>query len=185
LFSSAVVVSSFACAYHLFNMITEKFTPEVLISTPRRGPAIPNYDGTLALYTESTYVGGTNQNTFYLLDITTGVTSRILHDNQAYEPTWLGDGTNTIAYLRGGGMGVTFILTINVDRPPFEPSVAGHIRAPVHCLKTKALGDGTLAFTVLGYADTDGKLLNTDRRKTHGGRVYTSPLRPVSFPKLP
>ncbi|KAJ8122876.1 hypothetical protein ONZ43_g1038 [Nemania bipapillata] len=120
-------------------MITEKFTPEALISAPRRGPAIPNYDGTLALYTESTHIGGDDRNEFYLLNITTGVSSRILHDNQAYEPTWLGHS-------------------------PFEPSIAGHIRAPVHGLKIKALGDGTLAFTVLG--------------KTHGGRVYTSPLRP-------
>ncbi|KAJ8127858.1 hypothetical protein O1611_g5778 [Lasiodiplodia mahajangana] len=167
-------------------MIAEKFTPEFLISAPRRGPAIPNCNGTLALYTESTYIDGRNRKEFHLLDITTGASRCILHDDQAYEPTWLGDGTNTVVYLRNGGMGVTFILTIDVDQSSFEPSIAGHIRAPVHHLKTKALGNGTLAFTVVGYADTGGRLLNTDRRKVHGGRVYTSyPLRPEDLQREP
>ncbi|RYC65489.1 hypothetical protein CHU98_g708 [Xylaria longipes] len=131
-------------------MIVEKLTPEVLISAPRRGPAIPNYDGTLALYTESTYIDGKNSKSFYLLDVATGVSSRIVHGDQAYEPTWLGDGTNTIAYLKSGGMGITLIVTLDVDRSPLEPIVAGHFCAPVHGLKTKALGDGNLAFAVLG-----------------------------------
>ncbi|KAI0456553.1 prolyl oligopeptidase [Xylaria acuta] len=167
-------------------MVVEKFTPEVLVSAPRRGPAMPNYDGKLALYTESTHIGGKNSKAFYLLDIATGVSSRILHDDQAYEPTWLGDGTNTIVYLRSDGMGITFIVTLHVDCSPLEPSVAGHFRAPVYGLKTKALSDGTLALAVLGYVDTDGKLLNTDRRKTHGGRVYDYfPLRPGDLQKEP
>ncbi|KAI1429926.1 prolyl oligopeptidase [Xylaria sp. FL1777] len=160
----------------IHNMIVDNFTPEILISAPRRGPAIPNDDGTLALYTESTHqIGGKTRKEFYVLDITTGMSCCILHDDQAYEPIWLGDGSNTIIYLKSGGMGVTFILTINFDSFPLEPSIVGHIRAPVRCLKTKALGDGTLAFTVLGCVDTDGKLLNTDSRKTHAGRVYYSP----------
>ncbi|KAI1757347.1 prolyl oligopeptidase [Xylaria castorea] len=167
-------------------MIVEKFTPEVLISAPRRGPAVPNYDGTLALYTESTHIGGKSSKTFNLLDIATGVSSRILHDDQAYEPTWLGDGTNTIVYLRSGGMGVTFIITLDVDRSPPEPHVAGHFRAPVHGLKTKALRDGTLAFAVLGYVDTDGKLHNVNRRTPHDARVYDSfPLRIGDLQKEP
>lgn len=71
-------------------------------------------------------------------------------------------------------MGLTFVLTIDVDCSPLEPSIVGHIRAPVYGLKTRALGDGTLAFTVLGHIGEDGGLLNTDGRKLHGGRVYTS-----------
>ncbi|KAI1162446.1 prolyl oligopeptidase [Nemania serpens] len=155
-------------------MIVEKLSPEALISAPRRGPAIPNNDGTLALYTESIHVDGKTRNEFYLLDIRTGVPSSILHDDQAYDPSWLADGTNTIVYLRSGGMGLTFVLTIDVDCSPLEPSIVGHIRAPVYGLKTQALGDGTLAFTVLGHVGEDGGLLNTDGRKHHGGRVYSS-----------
>ncbi|KAI1280006.1 prolyl oligopeptidase [Xylaria sp. FL0933] len=156
-------------------MIVDKFTPEILISAPRRGPATPNDDGTLALYTESVHqIGGKTRKAFYVLEVATGASRCILRDDQAYEPTWLGDGTNTIIYLKSGGMGVTFLLTINIDSSPLEPSVAGHIRAPVRCLKTKALGDGTLAFTILGCVDADGKILNTDSRKVHCGRVYSS-----------
>ncbi|KAI0555300.1 prolyl oligopeptidase [Xylaria curta] len=167
-------------------MIVEKFTPEVLISAPRRGPALPNYDGTFALYTESAYINGSNRKVFYLLNIATGISSRILHDDYAYEPTWLGDGTNTIVYLRSGSMGVTFIITLDVDCSPPEPSVAGHFRAPVHGLKTKVLGDGTLAFAVLGHVDTNGKLHNDNGRKDHDGRVYDHfPLRLGDLQKEP
>lgn len=166
---------------HPFKMIVEKFTPEALVSAPRRGPAIPNYDGTLAFYTESTYAGGKSQKAIYLLDIATGVSSLVVRDDRAYEPSWLDDGTNTIIYLRSGFMGLTFVLTIDVDRFPLEPSIAGHISAPVRCLKTKVLGDGVIAFTVLGYVGTDGRLRNTEHREIHGGRVYSSSqLRNVS-----
>ncbi|GAP92800.1 putative prolyl oligopeptidase [Rosellinia necatrix] len=157
-------------------MIVGNLTPELLISAPRRGPAVPNPDGTLALYTESAYTSGKARKGFHTLDVTTGVSSLILSDDEAYEPGWLGDGTNTIIYLRNGRMGVTFVLTMDVDRVPPEPSLAGYIRAPVQCLKTKGLSDGTVAFTVLGYADTHGKLLNTDTIGTRGARVYSSSL---------
>lgn len=155
-------------------MIVEKFTPEALVSAPRRGPAIPNHDGTLAFYTESTYTGGKSQKAIHLLNIATGTSSLILRDDRAYEPSWLDNGTNTIVYLRGGCMGLTFVLAIDVDRFPLEPLVAGHVSAPVQCLKTRLLGDGTIAFTVLGYVGTDGRLRNTDHREVHGGRVYSS-----------
>src|SRR5690606_29514324 len=36
-------------------LVTEKFTPEVMLGAPRRSPAVPNHDGTLALYTVSSY----------------------------------------------------------------------------------------------------------------------------------
>ena len=163
-------------------MIVDKFTPEILISAPQRGPAVPNDNGTLALYIESTHqLGGKTRKNIYVLDIATGMSSCVLHDDLAYEPTWLGDGTNTIVYLKDGGMGVTFVLAINIDSSPLESVVVGHIRAPVRGLKTKALSDGTLAFAILGCADTDGTLRNTKNRKVHDGRVYcSSRLRHVS-----
>jgi dipeptidyl aminopeptidase/acylaminoacyl peptidase len=164
-------------------MIVEKFTPEALVSAPRRGPAIPNHDGSLALYTESTHsIGGETRKELYLLDVTTGRCRRILHDHQAHDPTWLGDGSNTIVYLRNGGMGITFVITLDADCPTLKTSVAGLIRAPVQGLKVNALSDGTVAFTALGYVGTDGKLLNTETRPLHGENVYdSSRLRPVSF----
>ncbi|KAI0515323.1 prolyl oligopeptidase [Xylaria bambusicola] len=157
-------------------MVIDRLTPEIFISAPRRGPAVPNDDGTLALYTESIHqIGGKTRRYIYILNIATRLSSCILHDDQAYEPSWLGDGTNTIIYLKSGGMGITFLLVINVDRSPPEPSIVGHIQGPVRGLKTKALGNGILAFTILGCVDTDGKLRNTKNRKVHNGRVYCSP----------
>ncbi|KAI1369279.1 prolyl oligopeptidase [Xylaria arbuscula] len=157
-------------------MIVDKFTPEILVSAPRRGPAVPNENGTLALYTESTHqVGGKTRKNIYVLNIATGVSSCVLHDDQAYDPTWLGDGTNTIIYLKDGGMGITLMLSIDVASSPLESLVVGHIRAPMRGLKTKALGDGIVVFTILGYVDTDGTLRNTKNRRIHDGRVYNSP----------
>ncbi|KAI3322078.1 prolyl oligopeptidase [Xylariaceae sp. AK1471] len=168
-------------------MIVEKFSPEVLISAPRRGPAIPNHNGTFALYTESTHsIGGETRKEVYLLDVTTGVSRCILHDAKAYDPTWFGDDSNRIVYLRNGDMGITFVLTLDVNCPTPETSVAGLIRAPVQGLKVKSLGDGTVAFTVLGYVGTDGELLNTEIRLSHGGKVYdSSRLRPGDLRKGP
>jgi hypothetical protein len=79
-------------------------------------------------------------------------------------------------------MGITFLLTMDVDRPVLETSIAGHIRAPVQHLKVMALSDGTVALTILGYVGPDGKLLNIETWRPHGGKAYdSSRLRPVSY----
>jgi Tol biopolymer transport system component len=94
----------------------KKFTPEVLLSAPRRSSAIPNHEGTRALFTVSTYSFNSHSKSseIRLLDIKTGQTKLVTSDAQASEPTWLGD-KNLILYLKGGEKGTTSLLLTDGD----------------------------------------------------------------------
>ncbi|KIN04004.1 hypothetical protein OIDMADRAFT_194096 [Oidiodendron maius Zn] len=71
----------------------KKFTPEVLLSAPRRSLATPNPAGTLALFTVSTYSFQFHSKTseIRVLDIKTGQSKLLSSDGTASEPTWLLD----------------------------------------------------------------------------------------------
>lgn len=92
-----------------------KFTPEVLLSAPRRSPATPNSSGTLALFAVSTYSFQTHEKTAELriLDIETGQSKVVVNDTRAKDAVWLGDG-NRIIWLQGGDQGITKLLSTDV-----------------------------------------------------------------------
>lgn len=87
-----------------------KFTPEVLLSAPRRSAATPNEDGTLALFTVSTYSFQSHSKSaeFRILDIKTGQSTLLNSDLNSSEPTWLDN--NLVVWLQGGEKGVTKLL---------------------------------------------------------------------------
>jgi hypothetical protein len=93
-----------------------KFTPEVLLSAPRRTAATPNADGTLALFTVSTYSFQTHSKTNEIraLDIKTGQTTLLVSDLGASEPTWLGEG-NLVLWLKGGEKGTTNLVLADAE----------------------------------------------------------------------
>jgi hypothetical protein len=80
-----------------------KFTPEVLLSAPRRSAATPNPAGTLALFTVSTYSFQSHSKTseIRVLDIKTGQSKLLTSDINASEPTWLLQD-NLVLWLKGG-----------------------------------------------------------------------------------
>jgi hypothetical protein len=94
----------------------KKFTPEVLLSAPRRSSAIPNQKGTLALFTASTYSFNSHSKSseIRILDIKTGQTKLVSSDAQASEPTWLGE-KNLIVWLKGGEKGTTSLMMTDGD----------------------------------------------------------------------
>lgn len=79
-----------------------KFTPEVLLSAPRRSPATPNPTGTLALFTVSTYSFQSHSKTseIRVLDIKTGHSKLLSSDGSASEPTWLLEN-DLVLWLKG------------------------------------------------------------------------------------
>jgi hypothetical protein len=89
---------------------------QVLLSAPRRTAAIPNPDGTLALFTVSTYSFESHSKTseIRVLDIKTGQTKTLSKDVNASEPTWLGKG-NLLLWLKGGEKGTTSLVVADVD----------------------------------------------------------------------
>jgi hypothetical protein len=149
------------------------FTPELLITIPRRGAAIPNRDGTLAIYTESTHViGGETSRRYRVLNIKTGETEQLCVDNKATNVVWLGHDNSTLLYLSQGEGGYTWVKTVDAGNPSAEPTVVSSIEAPVSDLKVRALEGGSVALVVVGLVDADGSLYNKEQHKTpHSARV--------------
>jgi len=110
----------------------KSFTPEVLLSAPRQGPAIPNHDGTLALYSVSTYSFDDHETTkeIQILDIKTGSSYLFTNDSEAHDAQWLGDGTNAIMWLQSGAKGITNLMIGDGDEPTKPSYTADVIPAP-------------------------------------------------------
>ncbi|KAH8815100.1 dipeptidyl-peptidase-like protein V precursor [Xylogone sp. PMI_703] len=154
-----------------------KFTPEVLLSAPRRSAAIPNSQGTLALFTVSTYSFESHSKTseIRLLDIGTGDSRLVTRDLNASEPNWLGDG-DLIVWLKAGEKGTTSVLLKDASSLDSEPSTVCSFDGSVSNLKLKHLDDSTFALAVTGLATPSGDLYNSETAKKpySTGKVYTS-----------
>jgi Tol biopolymer transport system component len=95
-----------------------RFTPEVLLSAPRRSTATPSPDGTAALFSVSTYSFQTHKKSseIRVLDINTGQTKILSNDLEASEPTWLGQD-DVVLLLKGGEKGTTSLLAVRANVP--------------------------------------------------------------------
>jgi dipeptidyl aminopeptidase/acylaminoacyl peptidase len=82
------------------------FTAKDMLSAPRSGPAVPNPNGTLAVYTESTYSFDTDSKTggIYLLSIDKKHSSSklLINDTSASDPAWLDNKTILYIYTKSG-----------------------------------------------------------------------------------
>lgn len=94
----------------------KKFTPEVLLSAPRRSAAVPNADGTLALFSVSTYSFESHSKTseIRVLDVKNGQSKVLTDDLGASEPTWLGE-QNLVLWLKGGEKGTTSLVMADAE----------------------------------------------------------------------
>lgn len=164
-----------------------KFTPERLISAPRKGAAVPNHDGTLALFTQSTHeVGqGKSLKEIRVMKLDTGESDRLFEHEKSHQALWLGDGTNTIVFLKKEDKGVTSVMMADASDPSKQAYKVDGIEAPVSDLKLKVLEDGSVAFLVVGLAAEDGGLYNPETSsKLHSARVYDDyDVRFVSWPR--
>jgi len=87
-----------------------KFTPEVLLSAPRRTNGVPNYGATLVLYTISTYSFEEHKKTseVRVLDVQKNESTVVTDVEGASEPTWLDD--DKVLLLAPGEKGATKVL---------------------------------------------------------------------------
>jgi len=88
-----------------------KYTPEVLLSAPRRSAAIPNADGTLVLFSVSTYDFEKHPRSpeIRVLDIKNGQSNVLTADLNASNPTWLGE-KNLVLWLKGRAEGTISLV---------------------------------------------------------------------------
>ena len=160
-----------------FDMImADKFTPEVLLSAPRRSSASPNSAGTLAVFTVSTYSFESHKKTseIKVLDISSATQSLITNAEGTSEPSWLG-GENELLWLKSGEKGHTQFVVGRADEVG-KSYIAGLVPAPVSDLKLKVLDEDRVAIVFSAKAKPDGSLYNEeDEPKKHStGRLYES-----------
>ncbi|KAI8965948.1 dipeptidyl peptidase [Daldinia sp. FL1419] len=156
-------------------VMATKFTPEVLLSAPRRTPALPNSTGTLALFAASSYSFETHSKDYAIkvLDIKSHQSTQ-LYDNSTYtEPTWISE--TEFIFLKNEDS-KTSLLVGDATRPGSEPYEVAAFNATLSNIKAKDIGNGTVAFAATAPATSSGELLNSDdeRKPLSSGKVYTS-----------
>lgn len=153
----------------------ETFTPEVLLSAPRRSPASPNSAGTLAVFTVSTYSFESHKKTteIKVLDMSNGLQSLITNAEGTSEPNWLGGGE--LLWLKSEGKGNTQLVVGNTDEVG-KSYVAGLVPAPISEVKLKVLDEDRVAIVFSAKAKPDGSLYNEEDepKKYSTGRLYES-----------
>ncbi len=93
-----------------------KFTPEVLLSTPRRSEGIPNSDASKVIYSVSSYsfAEHTKTSEIRVLDVKSQQTSLITDEQGAGDVAWLDD--ETIIVLSEGTEGETHVKIGEVEK---------------------------------------------------------------------
>jgi hypothetical protein len=85
-----------------------KFTPEVLLGAPRRSSGTPNWSGTLALYSVSTYSFEKQEKTVEIrvLDVAKNESTVITDSKSASNPTWISEDTIALLVSENGATNI-------------------------------------------------------------------------------
>ncbi|KAL3426076.1 prolyl oligopeptidase [Phlyctema vagabunda] len=154
-----------------------KFTPEAMLSAPRRGAALPNSEGTLALYTTTTWNFTSHKRSYALsvLDLANGSSWLFSNSSAVSNAQWLGDGT-TILWLLSEDDGSTSFLVGDATTPEAEPIVAGSVPGSIDGVKTVKLSTGSFALAFQGVSAPNGTLYNSAlaEEPVSSGQMYTT-----------
>lgn len=152
------------------------FTPEVLLSAPRRSPAVPDPSGQLAVYTVATYSFESHEKSseIKIIDIVGGRSTLISNKKEDSEPNWLGTSKELI-WLRKGEKGATE-LVVGSAKNHGHTYVAALVPGPISNLKLQELGAGQIAVAFSGKSWPNGTLYNADEepKKHTSARLYES-----------
>ncbi|KAL9028228.1 MAG: hypothetical protein Q9196_003372, partial [Gyalolechia fulgens] len=152
----------------------DKFTPEILLSAPRRSPAVPDPNGKFAVYTVSTYSFQLNKKTteIKVISIKSGQSTLITNDVATSEPNWLQDDTELL-WLKEGDDGATKLVVGSVDKIG-EAYVAGILPGAISNVKLKLLGPDRIAIAWTGQSWPNGTLYNQQQepKRRSTARLY-------------
>ncbi|KAL8761988.1 MAG: hypothetical protein Q9184_001935 [Pyrenodesmia sp. 2 TL-2023] len=148
----------------------DKFTPDVLLSAPRRSSAISDPSGKYAVYTVSTYSFESHDKTseIRVIDLASGQSTLVTNDRSASEPNWLGNATGLL-WLKKGEKGATDLVFGSLDKID-ESYIAGNLPGSISNVKLKALGAEKIAIAFTGKAWPNGTLYNKEKKP----KRYTS-----------
>ncbi|KAK5657091.1 hypothetical protein OQA88_3619 [Cercophora sp. LCS_1] len=154
-----------------------KFTPEVMLSAPRRSAGLPSPDGKRALFTVSSYSFETHKKTTQIrvLDIESGQSSVLVEDLAVSEPTWLSN--DEFLYLGAGEKGTTSIMVDSVSRPGAASlHEVARVNGGISNIKVTKLSNGTIGLACSALATPEGKLANPEMEKKpySSAKIYTS-----------
>ncbi|CAG8959070.1 hypothetical protein HYFRA_00012851 [Hymenoscyphus fraxineus] len=178
----AMIRSSLAFVGALSTLITTTcaagtFTPEAMLGVSRRSGAIPNAEGTLAIYTANQYNFTTHTRSYEVsvYDLMTGVTTLFSNSSAASNPVWLGEGSK-IVWFQSEDDGSTSVLLGDALLPGAEPITAGSIPGSADGLKIVKTGPGNYGVAFFGSASPNGSIYNSNLQETRlsSGRMYTS-----------
>ena len=159
-----------------------RFTPEVLLSAPRRSAGVPNASGTQVLYQTSRYCFSAHakQTELRVLNVAARQSRELAQLSEISDPAWLTE--NEFAFLQTEGDGSTSLRVVSLGTPDEadpSPRVAGKIEAAVSNLKAAKLDDvgNEFAIVVTAEALPDGSLHTAEKAKKttqSTGRLYDS-----------
>lgn len=95
-----------------------RFTPQEMLSIVRRGTALPNAAGTLALYTTSQHSFKSHKNSYglWVMDLKNGSSWLFSNSSAVGDANWLGEG-NTMVWLVGEDDGSTSFAVGDATTP--------------------------------------------------------------------
>lgn len=161
----------------------QKLTAEVLLSDPRRGPAVPNREGTHALYTVSTHIlGGKAKQELRILNIETGKSTQLSSDPRVHNALWVPSTKLDVIYLQSAENGRTQVLVASAADVSAEHYLAAEIDAPVSNLKLRALDNGSVAFVVTALVGEAGLYNQEAAQRGSTARVYAAEVPIVESP---
>lgn len=139
------------------------FTPEVLLSAPRRSPGVPNAEGTFILYTTSTYSFKSHSKTTELrcLDVKSNESKLLTDEDGVGDPVWLADEPSLFVYLKSVEKSNTQVVIGNIADWK-QTHAAGVIEAPASSLKIAKLSNNTYAIVFAAQVHPNGSLFNPD-----------------------
>lgn len=82
-----------------------RFTPKILLGSPRRGNAVPNSDASIILYSSSRYDFTRHEEISWIeaLDVKSGTTKVVDSNKQSKHPVWIDDQAVAVVRSTEGG----------------------------------------------------------------------------------
>jgi dipeptidyl aminopeptidase/acylaminoacyl peptidase len=154
--------------------IQSRFTPEVLLSAPRRSPGVPNFKGDSILYTVTTFSFKTHTKTSEIRVLNVGDrTSTLVTDSAlASEPFWLSD--DVIAYIEAGDNDSSRLVAHSVRDKMLKQTIHSEV-ASMSNPKVKRLSSDKVAFCCSMLTDPSGKPHQPQNQAPRSSaKIYTS-----------
>ncbi|KAF4944665.1 hypothetical protein FSARC_14610 [Fusarium sarcochroum] len=151
-----------------------RFTPEVLLSAPRRSTGVPNSTGELILYSISSYSFDKHSKSSQIrvLNIKDDTSHLVTEDTSVSDPLWIGE--KEIAFIKTSENGCSSLYTQHVfdkSEPRMINCFAGSISNP----KAKVLSNDQVAFVCSALTTPKGDMYwSAAETKTYtSAKIYT------------